>query len=467
MKRKIVNKLIILSTLLFGLVGFNKAKLSSNEVLENNPAQKGSLEKPEEPTLVRMLTDDEKYVLTSEVVRELDNVIGVKQEFFGRDYNYHTLTRGTNTMTSETTIYLNAGYTRFQSVRNTVTHLESGAGVELPINMFDETMDVFWKDEVIYTLYCANAFDGNGDRYGFSWNSGVPEGTLPKYVQPLIETGVFDMFGMDCYLDDQNNFHFIIDEPSYDVFSYGEEFYHSHRYRYVDMKISQDFKFQYIFDSTIFREGYFPDTTLRDPKTLLLTLEFERLSTHKYGEKIAMPDLDQKVAEYPESSFMNSTQIKVGRYNCTVNYETGDVTIPDSPGQTNTYEVETLYNKNGSAWGEFYQIGYRLNKNQAIKFSIYYKATALNIGSEMTYEEYTEHVPVSGGISQGLEKYVRYIYKDGETYLIYAPVDPDSAPGSIYIDMGFIYNLAPTLEEGIPGGILTITDTSFELSLAT
>ena len=53
--------------------------------------------------------------------------------------------------------------------------------------------------------------------------------------------------------------------------------------------------------------------------------------------------------------------------------------------------------------GEFYQIGYRLNKNQAIKFSIYYKAAALNIGSEMTYEEYTEHVPVSGGISQGLE----------------------------------------------------------------
>lgn len=487
MKRNILNKLIILSTLLFGLVGCKDKPNPSSEPLtedptsdtsqphsseetpsepssEEEPGEDNLLSRPEVANLVYKLNESEQYRLLKKMVTKLDTVTEVESEFHRLTFSDFFIINEHKKKSS--TLYQDRAYSSNSEIRTTLRRYNET--IEYPHEIYNHKMERFWSDDIYFVVSEYDLLDGQGVDHRFNFEQ-VSYEELPFIQEPILETEIQLIELYDTFLDEEGKYHFFGEKISYNTHPSGGEYYHEWERNYLDVRVNSNFEVERIYANYIRRFGIFDDEVRRPYEQLEIIDNIVSGSRFISGEVVAMPGLQEKVEEFPKVSFYNTAKVTLEEYNATIDYENNIVTIDEIPTSTVNIDPHRRYKKDGSLFGDFFMAGFTLSKNKAIKLTFNYEAIKVNLHSPLESIEYSENVDIQTTLPEELAQYlVLYQHESGDWYLIYSPKDQVSTPNNHNLDIGFNYEITGYLtEEEEPAGTLSVTDVSISKCMFT
>jgi hypothetical protein len=476
MKKNIINKLILLSTLLFGLVGCGKtppiessvedptSHVSEGTTSEETPSEEPGdvfgedfLVRPELPLLVRKLEDDEAYRVSKSLAENITSVVDVKTMQRGLGLGSYIDRIYESTYKAHTLIYTNASHFITRDFKETYKYI--GGSITFPSEEFRQTDEFFWKDGVTYNVYTHDPKDGKGVDYRFGYDL-VEEEEINPYIIPIIETGVGHTFFYDAYIDIEGNYHFLDELYTYQIEPEDGLFRHNFHYFYADYKVNANFECESSYIEEINRTSLFEDGNQREIEELDLTNHYQSRSLLSYGELVTTPNLDQKIASFPEVVFTGDTKLVVGEHDT---YMDGDTIVIDEEA-TMTYisDLDIRRNSEAVASGEIDITG-SLDLDKALLISVGYNALKFNIPEDPFILYWRDSFKLIGNFDEQFFSLLKIVKQGENYYLVYHPDNPLEAPPSIELAISFTFTMTPTLVEDEPRGVLELANLVIEI----
>lgn len=443
MKRKLLNKIVLLTTLVIGFSACKKGK------------QIDLLERPEPFTAVRVITGREHYDITTNVWENAKSLKKIDLKIM--NYMYDIGMGRHTTINTEATnlIYLNNS---FESKEKIIQSFKMDNGLESPDIVDEMTTTQFWQEDVVYKIQKIKSGLEPQETHTFNKRNLLVEemSGYSDVLEGLFPLGQLEM--SEIYLTDKGEYRAINETYNYNTEYWGGRYYHIIHKEYFDITINKEHKITRNYIDSVFAEGEFSDSIQRSLDELTITTKFAGRINFEYGNLTEMPGIAQKVSSFPASTFGETRLISTS-------YETNLINNKiqvnrESIIDTRIYYCDNYYNADGSVNGFSYGTYLLLQKDTAVELKLTYVARKL-LDDGSVVDVFNEH-PIElldVAIRESEQNFIKVIKRthgeEDHYYLIYTP--NAYQPDAIRINFEVQFDLTPGLDEGeMPTGTANI-----------
>jgi hypothetical protein len=440
MKKNILNKVLLMTTLVLGFTSCKKGEVDL-------------LKKPEPFKAVREITGRERYSLVTDIVNKattITNVVGkAKQHTFNNLTGDHQYLEAE----AEDKIFKNNSY-----ISKETSHIRqvSGSGFEYPSIEYETGITQFWYEDTLYKITYDNENSRHKKNHTFSKTLAYEDEIHP--LCEIYEARVPLDFILDAsiYLTDKGDYRVVREMFEYDV-EFLEEYYHTLQTLYMDVHINKDFEFVRTYFEFALYDGNFPDGAQRNPSDLNKYFDGTAGMRYEYGELKRFPNVNTKWISFPETTFEKSELEIIGYQTQIVNDEIQ--VVASSAELIAEYYCNEYLNSDGSAEGDVFYRGLVLRENHAIQLALNYYPTRLYDDGTVTTVPFSFNIEFdNSNLREDELEYLKIITQslNGEdvNFLVYTP--NDSQPEEIYIYFAIEYEMLNQMLGGSPIGQVTI-----------
>lgn len=479
MKKRNVNRIILLIMLLFGVVGCKEPPAVSEPTSNEEPTSQISEETPSEdpsegeeedwfvdvsPTYVRYLDELEHEQVMDGVVDKLENLVTFKSRAKQDSTDFEEpdilVSAWLNT---DAEVYQKLGFVYDTELMVTTQH--KGSSTVILEQHTKQNIVGAWSEGIHYQVVKTNYYDGRGECHSF-YKEEISEEEMGPFSPIMFEsTGLMLIEYCDVLLDENGEYHFVLEVVEQESQPhYSGQYVHAWTRIYIHISVNKEYEITSSYITQQVRKHILPTATPGDMTKLPINDELIHSERFTYGEVKEMPGIAEFVASYPISIFKEKAVVTTRGYAYSINGETGEIEI-----DTGTVLFEKIVNvkgrldETGSFNGNYYGIDIKLDTGRAYEFDLKYEAVfQFNNGGQNVFVR-NVNLDLSAGIPDELASSLKVVEFEDKHYLIYMP-EGEGEPASIKLDIFFLIKLTPVLDElNQASGNLTLLDIVIEL----
>jgi hypothetical protein len=460
MKKNIANKIILLSALLFSLVGCGEPPSISDPTLddsstsittevtsEETPSEETPepeddlLAKPTDFSFVGVLGDGEAYRFMKRTRQNIKSISYFKGLVDSKQYHYNGFEKHIRVRDGmDVQAYQNGLYEK--NFESRVFSFNDYSDIEYPAEGQSGNEKFFWKDGIAYHVDKVTDLNTGLSNHKLSKFNLAYE-NLPEVAQPIVDAGLDSfMEDADVFIDDKGIYHIFIEEFLYKTNNFGSKFLHEARYNYVDYAVNENYEILTIYVEMSQHQQFFEDNQQRPLEELMIVAEAKAGGRVKYETLEVMPNIDQMVNDFPKATVSQfNASIILDIFKCHYDAESGEYVL-DEHENTVQMPLSPVRNSDGSVQEKVLIRQHELMELRAIRFTIAYKATTIVVAGEPpTIFDCTDFPDLSVGLSEELEGLVSFVNEE----ITFIAFMPEVATPSILFDLEFEYKINVTI----------------------
>jgi hypothetical protein len=460
MKKNIANKIILLSALLFSLVGCGESPSISDPTLddsstsittevtsEETPSEETPepeddlLAKPTDFSFVGVLGDGEAYRFMKRTRQNIKSISYFKGLVDSKQYHYNGFEKHIRARDEmDVQAYQNGLYEK--NFESRVFSFNDYSEIEYPAEGQSGNEKFFWKDGIAYDVDKVTDLNTGLSNHKFSKFNLAYE-NLPEVAQPIVDAGLDNfMEDADVFIDDKGIYHIFIEEFLYKTNDFGSKFLHEARYNYIDYAVNENYEILTIYVEMSLHQQFFDDDQQRPLEELMIVAEAKAGGRVKYETLEVMPNIDQMVNDFPKATVSQfDTSIILDIFKCHYDAESGEYVL-DEHENTVQMPLSPVRNSDGSVQEKVLIRQHELMQLRAIRFTIAYKATTIEVAGEPPTILYCTDFPdLSVGLSEELEGLVSFVNEE----ITFIAFMPEVATPAILFDLEFEYKINVTI----------------------